>query len=197
MDACVPLVVQLIYSFLILYFCITPHTHLNTTSHSSLSLLPVFCCCPGLCSTQHCWSDDCFVDLPIQLHWHFPIAQHTSAFVPISPRCIHSQCDLRVHASFLHAAFTISVIYVSMPHFPRCIHSQLGLRVHASFPHAAFTLILVYVSMPHFPRCIHSQRDLRVHASFLHAAFTLSVIYVSMPHFPRCIHSQRDLRVHA
>ena len=47
------------------------------------------------------WLNLCFVDLPLQLHWHSPVAKHYSTCLPISPTCPHSLRDIILMFPFL------------------------------------------------------------------------------------------------
>ena len=47
-------------------------------------------CCPGLCTIQQSWSDHSFVYFSLQVHWHPPVTQHSTASLPVSPCCTHS-----------------------------------------------------------------------------------------------------------
>ena len=51
-------------------------------------------CCPVLCTIQQSWSDHIFENLPLQLHWHPPVTQHSTASLPVSPSC--TLCEIYV-----------------------------------------------------------------------------------------------------
>ena len=56
-------------------------------------------CCPCLRTIQQSWSNHSFVNLSLQLHWHPPVTQHSTASL----------------FQFPHAALTLCEIYVAMP----------------------------------------------------------------------------------
>ena len=87
-------VVPLILSFLILSSFVTPHIH---RSHFC-DLQFLFLCLlqrPCLCPVHQCWSYHCSVHLPLDLHVHSPIAQHSRHSLPVLPPALHSVGDFR------------------------------------------------------------------------------------------------------
>ena len=94
-------------------------------------------------------SNNCSIDLPLQLHRHPLVTQHSTAFLPVHPPCSHSLYYLSLHPSFLFYARP-QVLEVSDPFnfltknlylwsvslgilFERKVH-ELGLR--STDPHS-------------------------------------------------------------
>ena len=84
LDICVTLVVPLIASFLVSSFSVTLRIRLKIPIAFISIVASCLCCCPTFSAVQHCWSDCCVLDLPLQLHWQLSVAQHSTAFLAIS-----------------------------------------------------------------------------------------------------------------
>ena len=88
------------------------HTSIALSSQSYLSWLLALSSCPSICPVQHCWPDYCCNDRPLQLHWHLPVAQHSTAFHPTltyalfllelssSPALQHNRIYIYIYSSF-------------------------------------------------------------------------------------------------
>ena len=83
LEACAPLVVSRMCSFLILYLRVTPYIQ-STIASSSRLPQSVFL----VASLQHM----------VPPHRN---AQHSAAFLPIAPTCSHSICDFRFHTTVI------------------------------------------------------------------------------------------------
>ena len=91
LDACT----TLMCSFRILSLLATPHIHLSilisfTSSRASCPLVVAQVSAPNNRADLTTVSDHSFVNLPLQLHWHPPVKQHSTASLPVSPCCTQS-----------------------------------------------------------------------------------------------------------
>ena len=59
---------------------------------------------PGFSSIACSRSNNCSINLPLQLHRHPLVTQHSTAFLPVHPPCSHSLRYLSLHPSFLFYA---------------------------------------------------------------------------------------------
>ena len=109
---------------------VTPHIHRSIPISATSNLF--FQCLlqrPCLCPVYQCWSYHCSVHLPLDLHVHSPIAQHSRHSLPVLPPALHSVCDFRIQFSILrqrryqvnkhHAPFLLH-FPVFICHLPRC-----------------------------------------------------------------------------
>src|SRR4029078_6346202 len=101
--------------------CLT-HTHYSQASSHILIRYPVLSCHPThhsqhfhLCHLQflylllfdsptlgrifYCRSNCCRIKLPLQLHWHLPVAQHSFTTPPLQPSCLYLACHFHVYFS--------------------------------------------------------------------------------------------------
>ena len=57
--------------------------------------------CPCICPVHQCRSYRCPVYIPLHLHVHFPIEQHSRHSLPVVPPALHSVGDFRIQFSIL------------------------------------------------------------------------------------------------
>ena len=96
-------VVHLILSFLFLSSLVTPHIHRSILISATSNL---FSCAfvnahVSVQYTNQCWSYHCSVHLPLDIHVHYPVAQHSRHYLPVLHHALHSVGDFRIQFSII------------------------------------------------------------------------------------------------
>ena len=102
-SSCFPtFVVPLIVSFLILSSFITAHIHRSILIFAASNLFSCAFFNAHVSAPAHqCWSYHCSVHIPLDLHVHSTVAQHSIHYLPFLRPALHSVGDFRIQLSIL------------------------------------------------------------------------------------------------